>query len=190
MLEKYQSHGNRFKKFQPATKCVNLLQLLPDWNWPHCTWWVSCTLEALRLWHHFALWNNKCLHSTHKFTTHGGIRWLVYWRNHLFLHALFPDVRLAQVMTTVLTDSCKESCAGLKLVLDWSFQRAPIVPCWQLIISNTYRKRMQEKFCGKRKVCRPEMARVSISACQKSMDSVTSQTSLESGGWSLNFIEF
>ena len=37
-------------------------------------------------------------------------------------------------MTTVLTDSCKDSCAGLKLVLDWSFQHAPIVPCWQLII--------------------------------------------------------
>ena len=52
--------------------------------------------------------NNKCLHSTHKFATHGGIRWLVYWRNHLFL-----TLSLAQVMRTVLTDSCKESCTGL-----------------------------------------------------------------------------
>ena len=185
MLEKYQSHGNRFKKFQPATKCVNLLQLLPDWNWPHCTWWVSCTLEALRLWHHFALWNNKCLHSTHKFTTHGGIRWLVYWRNHLFLTLSWCEASSSyeDCVDRFLQRILYRTEAGLGLELSTCADSSLLAAHHPY----TYRKRMQEKFCGKRKVCRPEMARVSISACQKSMDSVTSQTSLESGGWSLNF---
>ena len=71
--------------FATATRlkltALYLMGLLHAWGAETLTSFCTVTSSMESLYER----NNKCLHSTHKFATHGGIRWLVYWRNHLFL---------------------------------------------------------------------------------------------------------